>query len=875
MAQDSFAAILKKLEGYSKEYPIERVHLHLDKPYYAIGDDIWFKAYITDSQSSGPSSISHILYVELINEKDSLEKQLKLPMQGGLAWGDFKLSDTLSEGNYRIRAYTQWMRNADPEFFFNKTIKIGNSWANKVFVKTTFIYDEQGQVNKAKSAINGTLQFTERNGKPYADQEVVYETLLNGKSISKERVQSNENGIINFTSTRSGEEISLRVTLNLSEKEKVVKIIPIKALSSSIDVSFFPEGGSLVRDLTSKIGIKAVNTNEQGEMINGAIVDKEGRELTTFQTNRLGMGSFYLSPVSHQSYRAKIKFKDGIEKLIDLPQIAEKGHVLQVDNSDSTQINIKVLTSAALLNINPLQLMVHQNGKTLFVAKIPNTKTLTNMSFVKTDLPPGIITLTLFSGNLPLAERIIFINKPWHQIDIAAQNLKKTYRPRERMNLSFLNTNLDIPVMGNFSVSVTNSSIVTPDPENESHILTSLLLKSDLKGYIEKPNYYFSNNEPETKAALDNLLLTQGWRKINWQQLNNGALPAINFEPEKTLEISGTVTTYGGKPVDKAQVYLIATIGAAFTIDTITDVRGRFSFQNLQFNDSTKFVIRALTEKDKSNVLIKVDQVPDQLIQANTNTGDITLNVNEELKSYLQKSYDYFDEQTKLGNLHRTIMLNTVEIKTHRNKVPLYSSNLNGPGNADHIISSEELETVNILVEALVVKVPGSRIDSLGRLTLGRNSFIPMRIVLDGQMMPTEFNLSDITILDIESIEVLKTIGTTGIYGMNATPGILVFTTKRGRLTNAKEDRPGLISYLPKGYTISREFYSPKHDIDAPLQRDLRTTVYWNPNFEADEEGHSMFNYYNTDQPGIYRILIEGIDAEGNLARKVYTYEVK
>ena len=74
--------------------------------------------------------------MELINEKDSISKQLKIQMRGGMAWGDFKLTDSLSEGNYRIRAYTQWMRNAGSEFFFDKTIKIGNSWANKVFTKS-------------------------------------------------------------------------------------------------------------------------------------------------------------------------------------------------------------------------------------------------------------------------------------------------------------------------------------------------------------------------------------------------------------------------------------------------------------------------------------------------------------------------------------------------------------------------------------------------------------------------------------------------------------------------------------------------------------------------------------------------------------------
>ncbi|RZL50927.1 MAG: TonB-dependent receptor, partial [Pedobacter sp.] len=129
---DPFTQLLKKLEEFSKKYPQEKIHLHLDKPYYAIGDDIWFNAYVVNTKTGEPTHISNVIYVELINEKDSIAKLLKLPMKGGIAWGDFKLADSLSDGNYRIRAYTQWMRNAGPEFFFDKTIKIGSSWANQL-----------------------------------------------------------------------------------------------------------------------------------------------------------------------------------------------------------------------------------------------------------------------------------------------------------------------------------------------------------------------------------------------------------------------------------------------------------------------------------------------------------------------------------------------------------------------------------------------------------------------------------------------------------------------------------------------------------------------------------------------------------------------
>ena len=65
-----FAELLKKLEEFTKKYTQEKVYLHLDKPYYALGDDIWFKAYVVDVKNSAPTTISNILYVELIDDRD-------------------------------------------------------------------------------------------------------------------------------------------------------------------------------------------------------------------------------------------------------------------------------------------------------------------------------------------------------------------------------------------------------------------------------------------------------------------------------------------------------------------------------------------------------------------------------------------------------------------------------------------------------------------------------------------------------------------------------------------------------------------------------------------------------------------------------------
>ncbi|RYF97833.1 MAG: TonB-dependent receptor, partial [Chitinophagaceae bacterium] len=151
----------------------------------------------------------------------------------------------------------------------------------------------------------------------------------------------------------------------------------------------------------------------------------------------------------------------------------------------------------------------------------------------------------------------------------------------------------------------------------------------------------------------------------------------------------------------------------------------------------------------------------------------------------------------------------------------------------------------------------------------------PMTIVLDGMNMGSEFMLDDIVVQDVESVEVLKSAHNTAIYG--TANGVLVITTKRGgNSSDYNRYAPGIITYNPKGYYAMRQFYSPKYEADKPDPKpDLRTTVYWNPHVVSDASGNATFNYFNTDMPGVYRILIEGIDSNGNLGRKVFNYEVK
>lgn len=121
-----------------------KLYLHLDNDYYMAGDYVWFKTYLLDPVTHKPESGLTNVYVELINARGNLLKKQVLRSENGMAWGDFKLSDSISDGNYLIRAYTNPMREMGEDYLFHRQIYVSNPhfknyirtrevWANRLF----------------------------------------------------------------------------------------------------------------------------------------------------------------------------------------------------------------------------------------------------------------------------------------------------------------------------------------------------------------------------------------------------------------------------------------------------------------------------------------------------------------------------------------------------------------------------------------------------------------------------------------------------------------------------------------------------------------------------------------------------------------------
>lgn len=127
-AQTTFVQkIQQQFAQYQSQAFTEKVYLHTDRNFYVAGEIIWFKAYIADGASGYLSDISKVAYIEIINRENKPVLQAKIAIGKGTGNGSFYIPVNMPSGNYRLRAYTNWMKNFDADFYFEKNITIVNT----------------------------------------------------------------------------------------------------------------------------------------------------------------------------------------------------------------------------------------------------------------------------------------------------------------------------------------------------------------------------------------------------------------------------------------------------------------------------------------------------------------------------------------------------------------------------------------------------------------------------------------------------------------------------------------------------------------------------------------------------------------------------
>ncbi|MEP6595793.1 MAG: hypothetical protein ABJA71_07590 [Ginsengibacter sp.] len=765
LCQDNLNAISAAFSQYHQNSIKEKIFVHTDKSLYVAGEIALFKLYDVDASNHEPLELSKVAYVEILDSNNKHSLQAKIALHNGEGNGSFYLPLTLTSGNYKLRAYTNWMKNFGAAYFFEKDI-----------------------------------------------------TIIN---------------------------VQKKINISVAKREE------------KFDVQFFPEGGNLVDNLPSQVAFKGVNEYGRGVTFTGILLDNADT-LLAFKPEHAGMGSFSFTPLSNHSYKAYIKTISGKSEVKNLPMAYTSGYVMSL--SDSAD-KIKVIVQSDILSQHEIYLFAHtreiikvavstswQNGKAVFL-------------FDKEMLGDGISHITIFNDQKqPVCERLYF-KKPGKQLEIKLSTDQSVYTTRKKISLTIQRDNSEI------SLSLSVYRLDSLQSFNDANINSYLLLSSDLKGFIEDPDFYFLKNDDETNIALDHLMLTNGWRRFKWEDVLQNTKSFFTYVPEYNGPIIAgkVINTRSGIPASNIESY-ISVPGFPTEFNTsLSDKKGNVAFELKNFYGSSEIMLQPHTLRDTNYRIDITDPFSNDLsatpfpvftVQQKTANTLLEESISMQVQNiYSGKKLKHFI----MPSVDTTVFYITPDAKYNLDDYTRFTT------------MEEVLREYVALVD--VKKREGKF--HLNAIDLANNQMFKTNplVLLDG--IPI-FDLDKFMLTDPLKLNKLELLNRKYFLGNSTFNGILNWTSYKGDMAGYEPTNATIIDY--DGLQLEREFYTPVYtniDQESSHIPDFRNVLLWSPNIKIAGGESREINFYTSDLPGKYAVQIQGITKEGLCGNKVITFEVK
>ncbi len=615
-------------------------------------------------------------------------------------------------------------------------------------------------------------------------------------------------------------------------------------VNESLDINFFPEGGTLVSGLKSKVAIKVTDHYGNGVSLTGIVYDREDNEITEFTTSELGYGYFYLTPESTNSYTARI-LQDSIIKKFQLPEIQESGMTIAVRNSNSGGWNITVDQTRGFVDNS--YLVVHARG--VLKNLIPLDSSKKDFNIRENELPEGISHITLFNNSfVPMCERLIFKYPQQEPLQLTVS--KSEFKQREKVNLRIdLDKQWKKEDLAHLSVSVSRGSSLDHVTKN---MISYLLLTSDLTGNVPDPWTFFDPDNKLRKEQIDLVMLTNGWRRFDWDKINSDENISLKYPAEINAPIlSGELKKRNPERKPKS---------------VQVNFSGRESVMNsIDLNDDGLFHLEVPFRVSAENVIFFTDR--DTL-----NSDELSVfspfdldyhakrRFNQKLPLESKVYFETLNTNTQISQLYRDHSnINGLQNEVLQQHAPFYGI----PDHLYYLDNYTRFETIQDLfieyIRSAVIrdnnKTRGFHVVYDGGLLSGN-----ALTLIDGVPIFDFDYILNFDPLLIEKISVVNDVYRMGSIGY---PGIIEFTTYKGDF-DGQELPEYLVEKVYHGLQVPRIFYSPQYTSDQQYSRipDYRNTLYWNPQVEVGSDGASL-EFYTSDDAGLYQIEVNGITSKG------------
>ena len=668
-----------------------------------------------------------------------------------------------------------------------------------------------------------------------------------------------------------------RIPINTTTSA-VVKKTPVVYRTK---LEIFPEGGFLVQDITSRVAFKATNQFGNPVMFKGILVNNKNVTIDTLLVEHDGMGSFPLTPLPGETYRVNWTDENGKTGTTDITGIKPQGAVLSISMTNDKAVVQVERTKTVPENFKQFNLLVHMNQKLFFKAALKGEDRVVQRANIPIEeLPTGILQFSLFTSDwIPVAERVVFINNHTHEFNakIVPQITSVEKRGKNVIDIQVSDT-----AVANMSIAITDAAIPVPEMNT---IFSDILISGDIRGKVYNPAYYLTSDADSITAHLDLLMLTNGWRRFDWDKIKSGVVPTLAYPVEtEALRIQGHVFGLKGTGAELPVMNMLVVAKDSSKQFKFVEVQRDGSFRDNAFFYDTVRIYYSFNQAAKLANAMQV-QFDNGLLRSGFKRTQFSATdpVSRWSDSIARTRMAFFlTQQEALKKSMAAATLQEVIVKSRvRKEGPMqeldkrYASGMfsGGDGYAFDFVTDPAARSAIDILSYLQGRVAGLMINGTGtNATLSWRGATPDLFL--NEMQSSVDMIQTIPVADVAYIKVLRP-PFFGSIGGGAGGAIAVYTRKGSEPRTGGRDAKGLENAVLGGYSRFKEFYNPIYDKpNEPSEEDIRTTLYWNPFIITNKKSQRYrIEFYNNDVSKKLQLVLEGVNADGKMVRVVKSIE--
>lgn len=637
--------------------------------------------------------------------------------------------------------------------------------------------------------------------------------------------------------------------------------------NEAFKIQVFPEGGNIVNDLSNKIAFKLSDPFGNGIQSKGFILNEYGETVASVKSFKFGIGNFSFKPITGHQYSIRLDLPSGKQISQSLPTAFNQGYVMQLIDPEKQNDTLKVQIASKQVNGSTVYLLIHSRGVVKTFLKTTLIHGLAEYSVPISKLGDGINTITIFDEKRnPVCERLYF-KFPTNNLNFAAKLDSHDYSTRNKVNLQ-IETALERGIKTSANLSMSVYRVDSLQNVDESTIQNYIWLTSDLTGKVESPNNYFNINDDGRFEAMDNLMLTNGWRRFQWENILSNTNPSFQYLPE----IDGKIIT--GKVVSLKDNFTPNGVNAYLSMasrrtqfrSSKSDKNGLIKFQFPDFYNDDQVI--AQIEKDNAfNYKIEIE-------------NPFIKSIITDIKRPIVYSPDYKFEMSHYNrDLQVQNYFNLNYSNSFINQVIDTSTFYYKADNTYLLDDYSRFTTLEEVFREFIVPVKLTKLN--GNFDISVYDNVQKRyfnnqplILLDGYPIADLNKFMEYDPLKIRKIEIVERMYFLGNTNYN---GIVNLTTYNGKMEGYELDPQAVVLDF-KGLQSQREFSAPSYENKTQLsnrQPDFRHLLYWDDTIITSANTKKDISFYCSDIPGKYVIVLQGIDNEGHTGYKEISFDVK